>query len=77
MSVLCGGDPLSCIEFVIVGVGEFLKDWTTMAMLAALLVLLLRLRADHVRSREAEYAKRMAGYADRREGVSQADSTQE
>lgn len=67
MSVLCGGDPLACIEFVILGLGEFLKDWTTMAMLAALLLLLLRLRADRARAREADYAQQLAVYAERRD----------
>ena len=74
MSVLCGGDPLACIEFLILGIGEFLKDWTTMAMLAVLLILLLRLRADGVRAREAEYEKRLSGYAERRDGAVQIGS---
>ena len=74
MSAFCGGDPLACIEFVILGIGEFLKDWTTMAMLAVLLILLLRLRADRVRAREAEYEKRLSGYAERRDGAVQIGS---
>lgn len=77
MAAICGGDPLACIEFVVLVIGEFLKDWTTMAMLAALLVLLLRLHVDRARAREAEYAQRLSGYADRRDGVPQADPTQD
>lgn len=67
MSAICDGDPLACIEFVVLGIGEFLKDWTTMAMLAALLLLLLRLRADRARAREADYARQLSVYADRRD----------
>lgn len=74
---ICGGDPAACIEFVILGIGEFLKDWTTMAMLAALLVLLLRLRADRVRAGEADYARRLAAYTDRRDVVAQSDLPEE
>lgn len=73
MAAICGGDPLSCIEFVILGIGEFLKDWTTMAMLAVMLVLLLRLRSDRTRAKEAEYANILSGYADRRDAGGHAD----
>lgn len=77
MTAICGGDPLACIEFVILGIGEFLKDWTTMAMLAVLLVLLLRMRADRARAKEAEYARLLSGYADRRDGVLPVDPAQD
>ncbi len=66
MAAPCGGDPLVCIEFAAHFVGEFLKDWTTMAMLALLLGLLLRLRADRRREAEAAYARQLAAWADRR-----------
>jgi hypothetical protein len=67
MASPCGGDPVVCIEFAIIFIGEFLKDWTTMAMLAVLLGLLFRLRADQRRAREEAYAGELAAYADRRE----------
>ena len=73
MAALCVGDPLACIEFVVLGIGAFLKDWTTMAMLAVLLVLLLRVRADGARAREAEYAKRLGAYAEKREAVTDTE----
>lgn len=66
MAASCGRDPLVCIEFVVWGIGEFLKDWTTMAMLAVLLALLLRFRAARMSAREADYAKRLAAYAEKR-----------
>ena len=62
----CGGDPLVCIEFAVLGIGEFLKDWTTLGMLALLLVLLLRYRADRAKAREDAYARQLAAYDDRR-----------
>lgn len=66
MAAPCGGDPMACIEFVVLGIGAFLKDWTTMAMLAILLVLLLLLRSDRAKARETDYAKRLAAYDDKR-----------
>lgn len=73
MATPCGGDPLECIEFVVLVVTEFLKDWTTLAMLTLLLGLLLKERADRQRAREAAYARRLDAYADRRgkEGAAQ------
>jgi len=55
----CGDDPVVCIDTVALFIGEFLKDWTTLAMLAILFVLLLRLRADQKKTRSAEYARQM------------------
>ena len=52
MTTPCSGDPLVCIEFVVLGIGEFLKDWTTLAMLALLLGLLFKLRVDRRRARD-------------------------
>lgn len=66
MAAPCAGDPLVCIEFAIHFVAEFLKDWTTLAMLALLLGLLLRLRADRQRASDEAYARQLAAYADRR-----------
>jgi hypothetical protein len=63
---VCSGDPLVCIDFIVLFIGEFLKDWTTMAMLAALLGLLLKLRADKQQIREDQYAKRLEAYDERR-----------
>ena len=73
MATPCGGDPLECIEFLALVVTEFLKDWTTLAMLALLLGLLLRLRADRQRARDEDYARRLGAYADKRgkEGAAQ------
>lgn len=62
----CGGDPVVCIEFVVLGIGEFLKDWTTLGMLAVLLGLLLRFRADRAKAREDAYARRLEAYDERR-----------
>lgn len=67
MAAPCGGDPLACIEWLMMAVGAFLKDWTTMAMLAILLVLLFRLRSDRARAREVDYARRLAVYDEKRE----------
>ena len=62
----CSGDPLICIEFVVLVIGEFLKDWTTLAMLAALLGLLLTWRSNRRKAAEADYAKKLGAYDDRR-----------
>ena len=66
MTTPCSGDPLVCIEFVVLGLGEFLKDWTTLAMLALLLGLLFKLRADRRRARDEAYGKWLAAYDDKR-----------
>ena len=66
MAAPCGGDPLVCIELVVLAVGEFLKDWTTMAMLALLLGLLLRVRADRQKARDESYASRLEAYDEKR-----------
>jgi hypothetical protein len=66
MATPCGGDPLVCIEFVVLGIGEFLSDWTTLAMLALLLGLLLKLRADRQRMRDEAYGRRLAAYDEMR-----------
>ena len=58
----CRGDPVVCIDFVILFVVEFLKDWTTLAMLAVLLALLLRLRADRQKADAAAYVGQIGAY---------------
>lgn len=72
----CGGDPLVCIEFVVLGIGEFLKDWTTLGMLALLLGLLLRFRADRAKAREDAYGRQLGAYDDRRGEDEQAGAAQ-
>ena len=74
MTAPCGGDPLVCIEFVVWAIGEFLKDWTTLVMLAALLGLLLRLRADRQAARERAYAEQLDAYERKRSQEAQARS---
>ncbi|MDP2825605.1 MAG: hypothetical protein Q8O52_23340 [Sulfuritalea sp.] len=66
MATPCGGDPLVCMDFVALFIGEFLKDWTTLAMLAILLVLLLMLRADRRKAAEAAYARQLEAYDNKR-----------
>ena len=67
MAAPCGGDPLVCIDWLVVFIGEFLKDWTTLAMLAILLVLLFRLRSDQTRAKEDEYARHLAEFDQKRD----------
>lgn len=74
MAAPCGGDPLVCIEFVIMGIGEFLKDWTTLAMLLLLLGLLLQLRADRQKAAEDAYGRQLEAYDDKRREEVQARS---
>ena len=66
MAAACGSDPLLCIEFAVLAIGELLKDWTTMAMLAVVLGLLLLLRADKQKARDDAYAVQLGAYEDRR-----------
>lgn len=75
MAGLCKDDPLVCIEFVVVGVGEFLKEWTTMAMLVLLLALLLKLRADRQRAKDEAYAAQLLIYEERRRLEYEFDQT--
>ena len=65
MAAPCGGDPLVCIEFAVLTIGEFLKDWTTIAMLL-LLGLLLRERAGRQKARDEAYAAQLAAYDEKR-----------
>ncbi len=55
-----------CIDFTVLLVGEFLKDWTTLAMMAILLILLLKLRADKRQKRRITYATQMEDFVDKR-----------
>jgi hypothetical protein len=64
----CREDPVACIDFVFLFFGEYLKDWTTLALLTTLLALLLKLRADEEAARERAYAEQMAKYDDERHG---------
>ena len=73
----CRDDPVVCIDAVAVFIGEFLKDGTTMAMLAALFVLLLRLRADQKKAKSAEYARQMLKLETRRSGEGVRSTTWE
>lgn len=66
MAAPCSGDPLICIELVVLFLGKFLKDWTTLAMLALLLGLLLQWRADRRKATEAAYARRIKAYDEKR-----------
>ena len=66
MTGTCGGDALFCIEFVVLAIGEFLRDWTTLAMLALLLGLLFKLRADRHQARDDAYARRLTAYDEQR-----------
>ncbi len=63
---ICTDDPVVCIDFAFLFVGEFLMDWTTMAMMAILLGLLLKLRADQQRAREDAYAEQMLQFESKR-----------
>ncbi len=62
----CRDDPVVCIDTVALFIGEFFKDWTTMGMLAILLVLLLKLRADQRIQREKAYAQQLEACDERR-----------
>jgi hypothetical protein len=66
MAPPCGGDPVWCIDFAALFLVEYLKDWSTLAMLAILLVLLLVRRAQQRQAAEDAYAKRLGDYDDKR-----------
>ncbi|MDO8346273.1 MAG: hypothetical protein Q7S85_00070 [Rugosibacter sp.] len=65
MAPMCGGDPVRCIDFAVLFIVEYLKDWTTQAMLAILLVLLFMLRAELQQATEDAYAKRLGAIDDK------------
>lgn len=67
MNKTCRDDPVVCIDAVALFIGEFLKDWTTLGMLAFLLALLLKLRADQRKQHEQAYAQQLAAYDERRQ----------
>lgn len=67
MKNTCRDDPVVCIDAVALFIGEFLKDWTTLGMLAILLALLLKLRADQRAQREKEYAQQLQAYDEQRQ----------
>ena len=70
----CGGDPIVCIERVIRFITEFLRDWTTLAMLLVFLGLLLSLRADRRKAWEEAYGRRLEAYDDKRSKETQLRS---
>lgn len=66
LTLQCRDDPMICIDFTVLLLGEFLKDWTTLAMMAILLGLLLKLRADQQRKRRLLYGEQMENFIDKR-----------
>ncbi len=62
----CSNDPVVCIDIAILFIGAFLKDWTTMAILLLLLVLLFKLKADKQRAKNFVYARQMEAYDNKR-----------
>ena len=72
MAALCGGDPLVCIDFVVLFIGEYLREWTTLAMLLLLLGLLLQLRADRQKAAEDAYGRQLEACDDKRSEEGQA-----
>ncbi len=62
----CSNDPVVCIDIVALFIGAFLKDWTTMAILLLLLVLLFKLKADKQRAKNLVYAMQMEAYDSKR-----------
>jgi hypothetical protein len=77
MTLQCRDDPMVCIDFTILLMGEFLKDWTTLAMMAVLLALLLKLRADQQRKRRLLYGEQMESFVDKRAQNQQATAAWE
>lgn len=67
MNKTCRDDPVVCIDTVALFIGEFLKDWTTLGMLAILLALLLKLRANQRAQREKEYVQQLEAYDEQRQ----------
>ena len=59
---LCSEDPIVCIDWLAMAIGDFLKDWVTLACLAVLLVILLRERARHDQRQLDTYSKAMLEY---------------
>ena len=62
----CSNDPVVCIDIVALFIVAFLKDWTTMAILLLLLVLLFKLKADKQRAKNFVYARQMEAYDNKR-----------
>lgn len=73
----CGNDPVVCLDFLILFIGEFLKDRITMTLLAALLVLLFKLRVDQRKSRELAYAEQLIELDKKRKQERKLSSTWE
>lgn len=65
----CREDPLVCIDWLALAIGDFLKDWVTMGCLAVLLVILLRERARQQDRKLAEYGRTMLEYEQARNGA--------
>ncbi len=63
----CTDDPMICIDWFALFVGEFLKDGFTLAGMAVLLILLLRLRAQKIEAQRLEFGESMMDYHEKRE----------
>ncbi len=73
MTSNCRTDPVVCIDFVVLFIAEFLKDWTTLGMMAVLLGLLFKVRAKQLKERESAYARQMEAYLDRKQSAENAN----
>lgn len=58
----CREDPVVCIDWLAMAIGDFLKDWVTMGCLAVLLVILLRERARNQQRKLEAYGRSMLEY---------------
>lgn len=75
MTSTCRSDPVVCIDFMFLLIGEILKDWTTMAMMAVLLGLLLKHRSDTQKARDDIYAKQMDTYIEGRKKANEENAS--
>ena len=62
----CGGDPSICIDFAVLFIAEYLKEWTTLSELLLLLGLLFKLRAARHKAADDAYGRRLGAYEDKR-----------
>jgi hypothetical protein len=63
----CRDDPVACIDFAALFIGEFLKDGTTLALLTVLLGLTIKLRRDRQRAAQQAYDAQLLVLAAQRE----------
>ena len=62
----CSQDPVACIDWIAIGIGEILKDGLTMSFLALALIVLVRYRSRQQSQAQQAHAESLIAYDEKK-----------